>query len=105
MMKTKRYIPADSRAAVDELLPVGRLTVLGMQHVMVMYAGAVAVPLIIGMALKLPKEQVAYLISVDLFVSGLITLVQSVGIRWFGIKLPIMMGVSFTAVGPMIAIG
>ncbi len=102
---TRRYIPADSRAAVDEVLPAGRLTVLGMQHVMVMYAGAIAVPLIIGMALKLPKEQVAYLISVDLFVSGLITLVQSIGIRWFGIRLPIMMGVSFTGVGPMIAIG
>ncbi|SCB34811.1 nucleobase:cation symporter-2 family protein [Cupriavidus alkaliphilus] len=104
-MKIKRYIPADSRAAVDEVLPAGRLTVLGMQHVMVMYAGAVAVPLIIGMALKLPKEQVAYLISVDLFVSGLITLVQAVGTRWFGVRLPIMMGVSFTGVGPMIAIG
>ncbi|WP_442793695.1 nucleobase:cation symporter-2 family protein [Paraburkholderia sp. ZP32-5] len=97
-------MPADSRAAVDELLPVGRLTLLGMQHVMVMYAGAIAVPLIMGMALKLPREQVAYLISVDLFVSGLITLVQSIGVRWFGIKLPIMMGVSFTGVGPMIAI-
>lgn len=104
-MNTKRYIPSNSRAPVDEVPPAGQLTILGMQHVMVMYAGAVAVPLIIGMALNLPKEQVAYLISVDLFVSGLITLVQAIGIRWFGIKLPIMMGVSFTGVGPMIAIG
>lgn len=104
-MSVKRYMPSDSRAPVDEVLPIGRLTALGLQHVMVMYAGAVAVPLIISMALDLPKEQTAFLISLGLFVSGLITLVQAVGIRWFGIKLPIMMGISFTGVGPMIAIG
>ncbi|MGC5341246.1 purine permease, partial [Escherichia coli] len=39
---------------VDEVLPVPRLLALGLQHVLVMYAGAVAVPLIIGRALKLP---------------------------------------------------
>ena len=33
---------------VDEILPVPRLLALGLQHVLVMYAGAVAVPLIIG---------------------------------------------------------
>lgn len=104
-MSVKRYIPSDSRAPVDEVLPIGRLTALGMQHVMVMYAGAVAVPLIISMALNLPKEQTAFLISLGLFVSGLITLVQAVGIRGFGIKMPIMMGISFTGVGPMVAIG
>ena len=44
---------------VDEKLPTGRLAVLGLQHVLVMYAGAVAVPLIVGRALKLTPEQVA----------------------------------------------
>ncbi|MDR2326381.1 MAG: purine permease [Acidovorax sp.] len=89
---------------VDEVLPAGKLTALGLQHVLVMYAGAVAVPLIIGRALNLPPEQVAHLISADLFVCGLITLVQAMGsTRWFGIKLPVMMGVTFAAVGPMIA--
>lgn len=33
---------------VDEKLPLGKLTALGMQHVLVMYAGAIAVPLIVG---------------------------------------------------------
>ncbi|MCP5353439.1 MAG: hypothetical protein H6926_09680, partial [Chromatiales bacterium] len=31
---------------VDERLPTGRLFTLGLQHVLVMYAGAIAVPLI-----------------------------------------------------------
>ena len=48
---------------VDQMLPTPRLLALGLQHVLVMYAGAVAVPLIIGRALKLPPEDVAFLIS------------------------------------------
>ncbi len=89
---------------VDEKLPTGRLAALGLQHVLVMYAGAIAVPLIVGRALKLSPEQVAMLISADLFCCGLVTLIQSLGVtRWFGIRLPVMMGVTFAAVGPMVA--
>lgn len=89
---------------VDERLPAGRLAALGLQHVLVMYAGAVAVPLIVGRALKLSPEQVAMLISADLFCCGLVTLIQSLGATpWFGIRLPVMMGVTFAAVGPMVA--
>ena len=90
---------------VDERLPTPRLAALGFQHVLVMYAGAIAVPLIIGRALKLSPEQVALLISADLFCCGIVTLIQSLGVtQWFGIKLPVMMGVTFAAVGPMVAI-
>ena len=89
---------------VDEKLPAPRLAALGLQHVLVMYAGAIAVPLIVGRALKLTPEQVALLISADLFCCGLVTLIQSLGVtKWFGIKLPVMMGVTFAAVGPMVA--
>src|SRR5918993_3321681 len=89
---------------VDEVLPAPKLFALGLQHVLVMYAGAVAVPLIIGGALKLPKDQLALLINADLFACGIVTLIQSVGIGGFvGIRLPVMMGVTFAAVGPMVA--
>ena len=89
---------------VDERLPTPRLAALGLQHVLVMYAGAVAVPLIVGRALKLNPEQVALLISADLFCCGLVTLIQSLGFgKYFGIRLPVMMGVTFAAVGPMVA--
>ncbi|MEO7010409.1 MAG: nucleobase:cation symporter-2 family protein, partial [Caldimonas sp.] len=90
---------------VDEKLPGPRLGALGLQHVLVMYAGAVAVPLIVGRALHLSPEQVVLLISADLFCCGIATVIQSFGIgRWFGIRLPVMMGVTFAAVGPMVAI-
>lgn len=89
---------------VDEKPPAGKLAALGLQHVLVMYAGAIAVPLIVGRALKLSPEQVAMLISADLFCCGLVTLIQSLGFgRHFGIRLPVMMGVTFAAVGPMVA--
>ena len=85
---------------VDEILPYPRLFTLGLQHVLVMYAGAVAVPLIIGRALKLPPEDVAFLISADLFACGIATLVQCIGFPGVGIRLPVMMGVTFASVGP-----
>jgi NCS2 family nucleobase:cation symporter-2 len=89
---------------VDEVLPAPKLLAFGFQHVLVMYAGAVAVPLIIGRALKLPPEQVALLINADLFACGIATLIQSFGAGpYFGIRLPVMMGVTFAAVSPMIA--
>ena len=91
---------------VEERPPLSRLIPLGLQHVLVMYAGAVAVPLIVGGAFKLPKHQVAMLINADLICCGIATLIQSLGIgKGIGIRLPVMMGVSFAAVTPLIAIG
>lgn len=98
-MTTTTTHPTDAR------IPLSKLGALGLQHVLVMYAGAVAVPLIVGRALKLSPEQVAMLISADLFCCGLVTLIQSLGATpWFGIRLPVMMGVTFASVAPMVAI-
>jgi uric acid transporter len=68
---------------VDEVLPPPKLIALGLQHVLVMYAGAVAVPLIIGRALRLSPEQVALLVNADLFACGVATLIQSLGVGPF----------------------
>ncbi len=89
---------------VDQRLPLTALLPLACQHVLVMYAGAIAVPLIVGHALGLPPEQVAFLISADLFACGLATIVQSAGFPGVGIRLPVMMGVTFAAVGPTISL-
>lgn len=95
-----------ARTAVDTRLPWLRTSALALQHVLAMYAGAVAVPLIVGAALGLSPAEQAFLVSADLFTSGIATLLQTIGIgRHLGIRLPVMLGVSFTAVGPMISIG
>ena len=75
---------------VDRILSPGKLIILGLQHVLVMYAGAVAVPLMIGDRLGLSKEAIAMLISSDLFCCGIVTLLQCIGIgRFMGIRLPV----------------
>jgi xanthine permease len=78
---------------------------LGLQHVLAMYAGAVIVPLITGSALKMTSEQLTYLVSIDIFMCGIATFLQVWKGKWFGIGLPIVLGCTFTAVAPMIAIG
>src|SRR6202012_170029 len=88
---------------VDEVLPLPKLFALGLQHVLGMYANAVAVPLILGGALHLPKEHLALLINADLFACGIATLIQTIGLGPFGIRLPIIMGVTAVAISPMLA--
>ena len=92
---------SDETHPVDEMLPPARLGALGLQHVLVMYAGAIAVPLIISGALGLNPEQRAVLINADLLACGLATLVQALGFWGVGIRLPVMMGVTFASVSPM----
>ncbi|MFL0245783.1 nucleobase:cation symporter-2 family protein [Candidatus Clostridium stratigraminis] len=91
---------------VNEVLPIGQLATLGLQHVLAMYAGAVAVPLIIGSAVGLTPQHLAMLVAADLFTCGLATLLQAIGIGpYIGIKLPAILGCTFAAVGPLIIIG
>ncbi|TWE12225.1 nucleobase:cation symporter-2 family protein [Rudaeicoccus suwonensis] len=90
---------------VDEVLPAPRLLVLGLQHLFIMYAGAVAVPLIVGPAVGLKGPDIAILVSADLLISGIATIIQSVGIgKIFGVRLPVVAGATFTVVNPMIII-
>jgi NCS2 family nucleobase:cation symporter-2 len=97
------------RRPVDDLPPMRRLLPLAVQHVLAMYAGAVAVPLIVGGAMvnagRLDAADLVHLIMADLFVAGIATIVQAVGVWRFGVRLPLMQGVTFAAVGPMITIG
>jgi xanthine/uracil permease len=92
-------------SAVDEMLPFSRLLFLGLQHVLVMYAGDVAVPLIVSETLRLPASQTVMLINSSLFVAGIATLIQCLGVWKFGARLPVMMGATFLSVAPMISIG
>jgi len=86
------------------MLSKQKIFALGLQHVLAMYAGAVVVPLIVGGALGLNGTQMAYLIAADLFTCGLATLLQVMGTKYFGSRLPVILGCTFTAVGPIIAI-
>jgi len=82
-----------------------RASALGFQHVLAMYAGAVIVPLIVGGAIGLTPTELTYLVAIDILMCGVATLLQIMNNRFFGIGLPVVLGCTFTAVGPMIAIG
>ncbi|MGP5497604.1 solute carrier family 23 protein [Corynebacterium flavescens] len=98
--------PSRSRRPVDVVPPAPKLAALGLQHVLAFYAGAVIVPLLIAGSLNLGAETTIHLINADLLTCGIATLIQSVGIgRHIGVRLPIIQGVTTTAVSPIIAIG
>lgn len=90
---------------VDEVLPVPKLAVYGFQHVLAFYAGAVVVPILLAGAIGLSDAQLIHLINADLFTCGIASIIQSVGFWKVGVRLPLLQGVTFTAVSPMIAIG
>ena len=88
----------------DENLGIGPNLAYGLQHVLTMYGGIIAVPLIIGQAAGLSSADVGLLIAASLFAGGLATLLQTLGIPFFGCRLPLVQGVSFAGVATMVAI-
>ncbi|OMH27657.1 uracil permease [Tersicoccus phoenicis] len=88
----------------DERLPVGKSFGYGLQHVLTMYGGIIAPPIIIGNAAGVTPDQIALLIASCLFVGGLATILQTVGIPFFGSQLPLVQGTSFASVATLTAI-
>src|SRR3954469_16987507 len=100
------YVAAEPRGEthpVDEVLPPAKLAVYGFQHVLAFYAGAVIVPILLASAIGLSTTQLIHLINADLFTCGIASIIQSVGFWKIGVRLPLLQGVTFTAVSPMIA--
>lgn len=79
--------------------------ILGLQHLLAMYSGAVLVPLLIGGSLHFTAAQMTYLISIDIFMCGIATLLQVFANKFFGIGLPVILGCAIQAVAPLIVIG
>ncbi|GAA3284405.1 nucleobase:cation symporter-2 family protein [Paenarthrobacter aurescens] len=88
----------------DKRLSIGSTFAYGFQHVLTMYGGIIAPPLIIGAAAGMSSQDIGLLIAACLFVGGLATILQTVGIPWFGSQLPLVQGVSFAGVSTMVAI-
>ncbi len=87
-----------------EYLGAGKSAAYGLQHVLTMYGGIIAPPLIVGTAAGLEAYQIGLLIAAVLFVGGLATILQTVGVKYIGAKLPLVQGVSFAGVATMVAI-
>ena len=90
---------------VDVRPPLHRMVPLSLQHLLVSYAGMATMPLLVGVALGLPEDRIRLLVSANLLVSGLATLLQTLGVAWLGARLPLVMGSTFTAITPAVLIG
>lgn len=88
----------------DKWYPPGQLLAYGTQHILTMYGGVIAPPLIVGQAAGLSAGDMALLVTAGLFVSGLATMLQTLGIGPLGSRLPIVQGVSFASVSTMVTI-
>ncbi|MEV6558568.1 nucleobase:cation symporter-2 family protein [Nocardia sp. NPDC051756] len=96
---------AGSRDPVDTVPPLRHLIPLAVQHVIVAYSGMVTLPLVIGLGIGLSPAQITTLVTANVFVSGLATLLQTLGLFNVGVKLPIVMGSTFTGIAPAIIVG
>lgn len=97
-MQTLRY-PVDSKP------PFGLTLLLALQHLLAALGGIIAIPLVIGNVLKLPTPDTIVLVNAALLVSGIVTIIQCRGIGPIGLRLPSVIGTSFTFVAAALAIG
>lgn len=95
----------DIDAEVNEIPSAGRLTLLGLQHLLTFYATAVVLPVIIATGIGLSSEDTIVFIGATVLVGGIATIVQSVGVWKIGIRKPLVLGGSAVVIGPTIAIG
>lgn len=95
--------PVDIRPE-DERLGLGKTFGYGVQHILAMFGGVIAVPLIVGGAAGLEPTESALLVACGLFISGLATMLQTIGVPFFGSQLPLVQGTSFASVSTMLAI-
>ena len=104
MTKKSRSTAIAAARPEDEKLGIGANFAYGFQHVLTMYGGIIAVPLIVGQAAGLESQDIGLLIAACLFMGGLATLLQTIGLPFFGSQLPLVQGVSFAGVATMVAI-
>ena len=90
---------------VEDKPPFGLSLLLAAQHLLAALGGIIAVPLVIGNVLKLPTEDTITLVNAALLISGVVTVIQCKGLGPIGIRLPSVMGTSFTFVAAALAIG
>lgn len=90
---------------VNSKPPFGLTFILAVQHLLAAIGGIVAVPLVLGNVLQLPVSDTIILVNAALLVSGIVTIIQCQGIGPIGLRLPSVMGTSFTFVASALAIG
>ena len=81
-----------------------KTALFGIQHVLVMFTAMVGGPLIVARLLNLTPEVRIEMVTGTMIGCGIATMVSALGVGFIGPRLPIVMGVFYIFIGPMVAI-
>ena len=101
MVRARRRKPVIGGSGVNKKLPLKKSIPLGIQHVLAMFAGNITVPIIVAGVFGSTTAEKIFLIQMALFVAGVATIIQTVGIGKVGARLPIIQGTSFAFIPVM----
>lgn len=96
--KTPKQYELNDKPPIQETIP------LCLQHVLLFLASTLAIPLIIGSALGFSSAEITLMLQCSIFIAGIGTILQTIGVGPIGNRLPIILGATFTFVTPAIAI-
>ena len=102
MARTRRRQAVRSGSGINKKLPLSKSIPLGIQHVLAMFAGNITVPIIVAGVFGSTTAEKIFLIQMALFVAGVATIIQTVGIGKIGARLPIIQGTSFAFIPIML---
>jgi len=91
-----------SSDATNKKMPLNQSIPLGIQHVFAMFAGNITVPLIVAGVFGVTTGEKIFLIQMALFAAGVATIIQTVGYKNIGARLPIIQGTSFAFIPIML---
>jgi len=89
-------------SGANKKLPLNQSIPLGIQHVFAMFAGNITVPLIVAGVFGVTTAEKIFLIQMALFAAGVATIIQTVGYKNIGARLPIIQGTSFAFIPIML---
>jgi len=98
----KRRTSRQAGGATNKVLPLNQSIPLGIQHVFAMFAGNITVPLIVAGVFGVTTAEKIFLIQMALFAAGVATIIQTVGYKNIGSRLPIIQGTSFAFIPIML---
>src|SRR5699024_2163285 len=103
----QRALPSEEESGLheDEKLSFGKQLTYGTQHILTVYGGVIDPPFNIDDAGGVSCSDMGLLITAWLFISGLATILQALGIGPFGARLPLVQGISFASVSTLASIG
>src|SRR5258707_842935 len=81
-----------------------KASLFGIQHVLVMFTAMVGGPLIVGRLLNLPEGTRIAMVSGTMIGCGIATMISALGLGFIGPRLPIVLGVFYIFIGPLVAI-